>query len=355
MWSGPKTYLLEYDEEVQVFSLSTGNPKSDENLLQDVYLRVLNNKISDTLEVETKDFVRVSIALSYRMNFVEEPAKWFNVENYVKFLTDRFRSILRSKVKSYTINDFYTNAFEIIRSTILGSEYKGYLFQENNLHVYDTEVLNIKILDTNIAKLLMEAQQTLIQESATLTREKSRLEITKFLENIKQQTAKAQYGTRKLLYDYDKEEVEKKKELEVSKILSETEAAKLKLNNEYQEEEIYGKVKTLQLEREKVSNEQDLYFRTKQQELNEKELAAQIRAVAEKAKAISPDLIAALQSFSDKELLQKVAESMSPLAILGGESVSDVFARLLQGTKLESVFLNIGSEGIGKIIQKKSE
>ncbi|MCB1191248.1 MAG: hypothetical protein H7A23_19210 [Leptospiraceae bacterium] len=354
--SGPRTYLLEYDEELQVFSLSCGNPKTDTKLFHDVYLRVLNNKVSDTLDVETKDFVTLELKVSYRLNFQDDSSKWFNVENYVKFLTDRFRSILSSVVKTYTINDFYLNSFDIIRKTILGEDLKtGYMFGENNMFVYDVEVVNVAIKDTKIAQLLMEAQQSLIQESAILMKEKSKLEITKFLESIKQQTAEAQYETNKSIFGYEKEELEKKVELEIAKIDSERKTKELKLDGEFKEEELLGKINELTLQREKRSNEQEYYFKEKEYELYAKEIETELKAVVEKAKAISPDLIAALQAFSDKELLQKVASSMAPLSILGGESVADVFAKLLKGTKLEGVFLNIGSDTVGKIIQKKKD
>ncbi|MBI3930350.1 MAG: hypothetical protein HY319_32740 [Armatimonadetes bacterium] len=67
------------------------------------------------------------------------------------------------------------------------------------------------------------------------------------------------------------------------------------------------------------------------------ELEAQVRASVERTQAVSPDLVAALQSFGDRHLAEKMAESMAPLAILGGESVVDVFGRLLKDTPLEQV------------------
>ena len=39
---------------------------------------------------------------------------------------------------------------------------------------------------------------------------------------------------------------------------------------------------------------------------------------------------------NDQAMVEKVAESMAPLAILGGESVSDILSRLLKGTVLEN-------------------
>lgn len=63
-------------------------------------------------------------------------------------------------------------------------------------------------------------------------------------------------------------------------------------------------------------------------------LGAEVRAVVDKAGAISPDLVAALQSFGDRAMVERVAESMAPLAILGGDSVVEVLAKLLRGTPL---------------------
>jgi major vault protein len=65
---GPKVYLLEYDETLEKIFFSTGTPKSDDRLKNDVYLRVLQNTISDQIRVETKDLCPVDILVSYRVN-----------------------------------------------------------------------------------------------------------------------------------------------------------------------------------------------------------------------------------------------------------------------------------------------
>lgn len=352
---GPSTYLLEFDEDMQVFSLSKGNPKSDENLVRDVYLRVANNKVSDTIDVESKDFVSIQIKLSYRLNFVNDSSKWFNVENYVKFLTDRFRSVIRTAVKNYRVEEFYTNGINIIKKTILGEDNAGYHFTENEMKVYDVEVTGIIIKDAVIAKLMMESQQALIQESTTLTREKSKLEILKFMETVKRETSESQYTTQKAVYGFEKEELEKRLELETTRAKSNAMIEDLKLNNQLNKEDLMNKINLLQLTRDKSRLDQEVFFKEQNINLSAKELDTQVRAMVERAKAISPDFIAALQSFNDKDQLVKIAEAMAPLAILGGESVAEVFSRLLSGTKLEGVFLNIGGESLGKLPIKRKE
>jgi major vault protein len=352
---GPATYLLEFDEYLEVFSLSTGNPKSDANLLKDVYLRVLNNKVSDTFEVETKDFVKVQFRLSYRLNFIDDSTKWFNVENYVRFLTDRFRSILSITAKNYGVEELYKNAYSIINSSVLGPDKSGYRFTENNVHIYDVEVFSVNILDASIAKIMVESEQSVIQQSTTIQKEKAKLETVRFLETIKQETALVQSKTQEVVLGLQKSEIENKTNVDFTRVELASKVKSKELESELAEQESTSHINNVKLEREKNQKNQDVFFREKNFEVYAKELEAQIKAISDKAKAITPDLISALQSFSDKELLQKVAEAMAPLAILGGDSVSDVFSKLLQGTKLEGVFLNIGNETLPKIIKKKEK
>jgi major vault protein len=133
------------------------------------------------------------------------------------------------------------------------------------------------------------------------------------------------------------EETKKKLELAVSQIESEVESEKKKLLGKLEEQENMSKIHDSELAREKASQEQQLAIAQKQLEQRLAELKAEVQAVVEKAHAISPNLIATLQAFADKELAKKVAQTMSPLAILGGKSVADVFAQLLHGTVLEDV------------------
>lgn len=60
-------------------------------------------------------------------------------------------------------------------------------------------------------------------------------------------------------------------------------------------------------------------------------------------KSISPDLIAALTSKSNADMLATVSESISPYAIAGNESVSEVVNRLMRGTSLEGALDGIAA------------
>ena len=122
---GPTNLLLGYDETLEIIQLSTGKPKTTDKLIETVFLRVLNNKVGDICVVETSDHVTVTLTYSMRVNFEGEPARWFEVENYVKFLCDHVRSVLKGAIKKVSIEAFYGASVEIIRDTMLGKAGDG--------------------------------------------------------------------------------------------------------------------------------------------------------------------------------------------------------------------------------------
>ena len=171
---GPKVIMLEYDETLEVMELSTGKPKSDHDLLKTAYLQVSNNIVSDIIEAETSDMVKLKIRLSYRVNFEEAHAKqWFTVSNYVKLLTQNVRSILRNTIKKVTIDTFQKDGVDLIRDTILGKSVEGQKrlgrkFDENGMKIYDVEVLQTSIDDANIDNLLKNVQKQTIENNLNL-------------------------------------------------------------------------------------------------------------------------------------------------------------------------------------------
>ena len=346
---GPEAYLLEYDEDLQAISLSTGTPKTDQKLLKTVYLRVTNNKVSDIVLAETSDFCHVSIQISYRLNFEGEKEKWFEVENYVKHLTEHGRSLLRNAIKRTTIMEFHNNGIDIVRDTILGKigengKRPGRKFEENGMVVYDIEILDIKIGDQKIEELLIQAQHDVIKQNLSLAAAQRQLVFVQNQERVHQETIVAEFESSFKQIKLEQEELLMQKSLELVKLNAEIEAKRLKLKAEQEEQDLLNKISTEVLGRSK--HESDFQFEkdNRMTELRLKELAAEVNAVVEKAGAVSPELIAALQAFSDRALAEKMAESMAPLAILGGKSVAEVFSNLLKGTPVAKYLLNSSTE-----------
>lgn len=342
---GPQTYLLEYEENLEGIELSTGTPKSSENLIKTVYLRVLHNKISDVVRAETSDFTQVSITLSYRVNFEGEPEKWFNVENYVKFLTDNMRSFIRNRVKKHTIMDFYANGIDILRDAILGvrneeGKRPGRAFDENGMRIYDVEILDIRLGDTSLENLLISSQQEVVKQTLRIATEERKLDFTKKSEEINQEILETKAETRQKDLEIQMRDVAKEMELTLSKLDYEAQAQEKLLSGQLNEQDLLAEINAAELDRKREGQELDLDIAQRQMEQYLEKLQVEVQAVVAKAEAISPDLVAALQAFGDKALAEKMAESMSPLAILGGKSVAEVFSNLLKGTNISQVLQN---------------
>lgn len=346
---GPENYLLEYDESIEAMELSTGTPKNEQEILKTVYLRVLHNKISDIIQAESADFTQVSIHLSYRVNFEGEPDKWFNVENFIKFLTDHMRSFISNVVKKHTIMDFYGKGIEIIRDAVLGKAVEGgkrtgRLFEENGMRIYDIEVFDIRLSDTSLENLLIASQQDVIKQTLRIASEKRKLEFTQESEVIAQQIAEIQSLTKQKTFQLQSQETVRELELLMSKADAEIKVQQKNLEAKLEEQDILSEINASELERKREN--EDLRLEIAQKELTQylEELRGEVEGLVSKAQAISPALISALQAFADKALAERMAESMSPLAILGGKSVAEVFSNMLKGTSLANVVQQNGQQ-----------
>ncbi len=339
---GPQTVLLEYDQTLEAMELSTGTPKSDAKTIKTAFLRCMHNKVSDLIEAETSDLCRVHIKLSYRVNFEGEPEKWFNVENYVKFLTDHMRSLIRGAVKQYKIEDFYATNIKVVRDSVLGvaspeGKRVGRKFDENGMRIYDLEILDVKIGDDAIENLLVQAQHSVVKQNLAISSEKRNLDYVQQSEKIKQQVAEMKSSTAKQELGLQTEETKVNLLLSLARLDSEIQSQRKALDSRLANQETLNKIEENELSRKRESATFEADVAQKKMQLRLDELRAEVAGVVERAQAVSPDLVAALQSFSDKALAEKMAESMAPLAILGGKSISEVFAQLLKGTSLESV------------------
>lgn len=356
---GPKTILLEYDEKLGSMALSTGKPKTTDVLYKTAYLRVANNLVSDIVSAETKDLCQVKIKCSYRVNFEGDPNRWFNVENYVKFLTDHARSRLRNAVKHYGIEEFYQNAIDIVRDTVLGKaeegkERPGCAFKENGMRIYDVEVLRVDIDNADIAGLLQQAQHDAVNQTIRIAEAERELDFTRRSEKIKRDTLEENATTAAKDLQLRTEAVGQKLQLNLAEIQAAAETRMSKINVEAvaQSEELAIQQATLTVQHEmddakrkqrEADDQLELASREARLKLEIQQLMSEAKAVAEKAKAITPDMVAAFQSFADADLAGKLATSMAPMALLGGESVVDALSKLLRGTGIEQVLQQLPS------------
>jgi major vault protein len=352
---GPKTKLLNYDETLEVLELSTGRPKTTDNLIKTVFLRVENNKISDLINVQTKDFVNVQIKVSYCVDFLEKyKDKWFSVENYVKYMCDRQRSLLKREAKRYNIEDFYTNASDIVRKVCLAlpneneergeSEVgrEGRFFKENGMLVHDVEVLSIAV-ESNVASILNEHQEEMIRKCLELSDATRKMEVVTKLAAFEKEEAKIRYDNQihklELKKTLEMEELKAKEELDKK----EREQLEAKKQAECDMQTLIDAITEAKLERTKKEDATQLEYEKAKANIEKAKQEAYAETVSKIVTAIGPDLVAALTSTSNASMLETVTKSMAPYAIArGNESVAEVTDRLLRGTNLEKLIENLG-------------
>lgn len=338
---GPTTRLLDYDETIEAMELSTGKPKTTDHLLRTGFLRVKNNKVADIINVQTSDFVDAQIKVSYCVNFLEEyKNKWFNVENYVKYLCDHMSSLLKREVKKYTIQEFYAKSTDIIRNIVLNindeKENIGRIFEENGMKVYDVEVLNVAI-EHDVSEMLEEHQTEMIQKTLELSDAAARMEVITKLAEVDRKEAELKNAN--ALYSANLEQNVKKDKLakqeEIQKIQRVAEEAEIQAKKDMQA--LLAEIQTAEIARAKEKNDLEIAKQKEIAAIEEAKQKAYAETIEKIMASVSPDLVAALNTKANAQLLTDATKAMAPYAIANNESVADTVNKLMRGTSLENV------------------
>jgi len=83
-----------------------------------------------------------------------------------------------------------------------------------------------------------------------------------------------------------------------------------------------------------ITNEVTLNMQRAEAGMKADELARDADAFCQKMQSLQPELIATLKSLGNKQLAGERTKKLSPLAILGGDSVAEAASRLLEGLPL---------------------
>lgn len=339
---GPKNLLLEYDETLEVIQLSTGTPKTSDRTVETVFLRVLTNKVSDQCIVETSDHVQVTLSYSMRVNFVGEPARWFEVENYVKLLCDHVRSVLKGTIKKQTIEVFYAHSVEMIRGAILGTSddqggRPGMAFAENGMHVTDVEILGVTIDDDAIAALLGEAQHEAVEANIMVLRASRGLELTAKREAISRGEAEARAETARRLAELEVAATTDRLRVAMAQLAAELEQAAAQQQATLATNAVTDTEHAAQLARTRSAAALDTEIQAARQALVLAALRAEVDAAVARFGAAQGGFSEALLALSNHDVLAKVAEAMSVQAFVGGKTLTDVIDKVFAGTPLAGV------------------
>lgn len=367
---GPKRILLEYDETLQPLTLSTGKPKTTDNPISTVYLQVKNNQISDLIAAETKDHVNVQFKVVLRGDFTGEPTKWFDVENYVKLVSDHVRSVVKAAVRQKTIEELYADPTSMLRDAILGVRRKledgtearpGMVFSENGFHLGEVELLGFTVGDDRIAKMLDNTQHQVVESNIGLQLAEKKLMLEKRQEEIERERAATKSATQKaqqeLNADLEKFSVSLEQErvlrnltLSLERLTAQATELKKKEEALALEQKLLDAKLEGDLARKRISADLDTEIAATQQELYVQKLQAETANVVERFNASSGTFAEALVALNNQQTLVKIAEATGIANYVGGPNLTSILKDVFQGTALENVITTVVDKATPKAL-----
>jgi major vault protein len=346
---GPQTILLQYDEYLERLSLSKGKPKNSDNRMNTAYLRYISNPVSDIISLKTQDLVNVDIQVKYLVRFeAAEKDQWFSVDNYVQYMVDHLRSMIGNTVRNIGVQEFYSNAANILRDTVLGakgatSERPLKHFAENGMTVYDLELIAIQVKDQDVANLLAVSRQETLKDAIELERAQEKLVLTQGKQDAERKVLTELAATQELKDSLSADALARAAAQRLTAIETEN-AAELERNRgEQAAAEIAKVTKALYLDVQKADDEH-------KQAIAEQVVAREIKKLMEEANAakirtenIPTALVEALVALAQSGQFQAIAEHLAPLSIVRGESLSGTLQQMFKGTPLEGMVDNISN------------
>lgn len=345
---GPQTILLDYDQTLEELQLSTGKPKTTDKVEHTVFLRYENNKVSDIISVETKDFVECSVKVSYCVDF--DPAymdSWFSVDNYVKYLCDRIRSLLKREVKKHTIEDFYQNYSDIVRNIAIdysenttsekaSNRHKGRFFRENGMFVKDCEVLSLTV-ESEIAEILESHQRDMVEKSLELSDAEARVKVAEALFDAEKK--ENELASTKLINRMNLQGEEARRKLEIQAEVNRKQEAEKQAAKQAEKDMqvLIDAIHEAEMTRKQKETDANIAEKQALADIEKAKQEAYAKTVADVMKSIQPDLVAAIQAQSDSKVFNSIATGIAPYAIGNGESAAEFVDRLLRGTTLEGI------------------
>jgi major vault protein len=337
---GPTTVQLDYDEGLEVLTLSTGKPKTTDKLLETPYLRVENNQVSDVVLVETLDHVHVQLQLSYRVDFAGDPLKWFTVENYVKLLCDHVRSVLKGRVRKLPVEEFYATSTDRVRDVILGPAAEGGrpgMAFANGMRIVDVDVLRVTLQDDQIRALLDQAQHAVVRSNIDLSTLNRELAVTRQRESIARETAEVKAATKVRQDELARELAASELALVLARVANTLREATERKQLVEAEQAIEAYKVERRLERVARERDQELAFLAREQGQRIELLRAEAETAVQRFQAASGNFSEALLALGRHETLVKVAEAWSVQRIVEGESLGDTLSRLFHNTPLKAL------------------
>ena len=324
---GPATRLLNYDETLQPISTSEGDT---------VFLKLNNNKITDVINAQTSDYVDVQVKLTYNVDFNGDKSKWFEVDNYTRFVTDYMRNAIKIAIKDYDIQNFYADSTAIIRTEVLDEETGVHTFKNNGAVITDVEVVSVSV-ERSVAELLEQHQEEILSKSLELADADAKMQVVTALAEVEKKEADLAAANKLYKLELDqkfKEEQLSKEEAIKTKLRA---AAEAENKAKADMQEVLAAINDATIAREKAQRDAEIEYQESLAKIEEDKQKAYAATVVEMLGAIQPGLIEAINGQTNAELANGIASSVAPYAIGNGKDVSEIVSQMLRGTTVEDV------------------
>jgi major vault protein len=324
---GPTSVRLEYDETVEALQLSTGTPKSTHQLLETAFLQLEGNGVSDRVEVTTSDLVSAKLALKYRVSFEGEgDTKWFCVDNYVQLLCDHAGSKIKSAIRKLSIQQLQQDLTDVVRDAILGTKTEsgqrlGLAFDENDMRVYDVEVLNLQIVDDEVAALLQKAQLETIESNVDLVQKETALAKELRTQEIQRQMAQERAKTHQAVFELEQKQQERAFLAQRADEERLVQLQELSRERDRRWAELDTTIKGIKRTDKEAEHRMRLEHKSQWQDLSIQEFNTRVEGAVRQGAAFSPHLVTALNRMGDEQFLTALTENFSELAAVEGRGI----------------------------------
>ncbi len=349
---GPRTELLEFEERLTALTLSEGASKDGTTTVRTCFLRIRGGRTADAFEVESADFVRFRLRLQIAYEFGGDNERWFDVEDPIKLLADVLRSRLRDAARRRPATQLLVAFPDVLRETLF-EEDDVLAFPENGMRVTGVDVLSVQIADAALSKLFDDAQREFVQLQLADQQASRRLESTRHRDRVDAEEHEIQRIASHRAHETGQLEAEDQFKLETRKAELAASLEDVKAKREQQrieaasahelglrraESEARAALLVAHAQAEAkaaaVQHEEQTAFAAAQAAIEQQTARALAEADATRLQAIQRELVGALHSAADSEVMKAAANNMNLVALLGGKSPSELFTMLLQGTPL---------------------
>lgn len=251
--------------------------------------------------------------------------------------------MLKGVVQHKTVREFHADPTALIRDAILGvkvgeDERPGMIFDEVNFRLKDIEVLEVKIGDANIAKLLLDQQHHIVTSDIALDRLKKTLEVEHVEQEIARRRADALAETAVHTHKLQLETIKRSLEGAAAQLAAEREELDAKREVQALRDTLENDIQAQELARTRRETEVILEKEKAVTTIELEKVEAQTEATVARYKAAEGPLAEAIQLLGNQDVVAKVAQAISAQRLFGGENAADVLSNLFKGTGVGSFF-----------------